>query len=77
LLALLAVVVAMNVRDPTKLQLGEGSGREFLDYQQVTRGDSIAGEYVESVPSAAVNPLPSIEAASSESPDDVEGSENE
>ena len=58
LIGLIGVVVAMNVRDPTKLQLGRVSGREFLDYQRVTRGDSIAGEYVEEIPEAIPPALP-------------------
>ncbi len=45
--AIIAVVVAMNVIDPTKLQLEPMKGREFLDYQRVTRGDSIGGDYIE------------------------------
>ena len=70
LIALLGVVVTMNVRDPTKLQLGEVKGKDFLEHQQITRGDSIAGEYVEAVPSATeINPLPMIEPETSGDPD--------
>jgi hypothetical protein len=66
LISLLGVVVTMNVRDPTKLQLGEVKGKDFLEHQQITRGDSIAGEYVESVPGAAtIEPIPAIEANAS------------
>jgi len=49
----IAIVVAINVIDPTKLQLAPMTGREFTDHQRVTRGDSIGGEYVEA-PSAEV-----------------------
>jgi hypothetical protein len=45
--AIIVVVVAMNMIDPTKLQLEPIKGQEFLDYQKVTRGDSIGGDYVE------------------------------
>jgi len=50
LVAIIAIVVVMNIRDPTKLQLEGVTGREFIAYQRITRGDSIAGEYVERVP---------------------------
>jgi hypothetical protein len=64
---IVGVVVAINVVDPTKLQLGQVTGREFIDYQQITRGDSIGGDYIESpaavpsrtsIPAATVNPQP-------------------
>jgi hypothetical protein len=48
--AIIAVVVAINVIDPSKLQLGQMTGREFIDYQRVTRGDSLGGEYIEAPP---------------------------
>ena len=74
LVALLGVVVTMNVLDPTKLQLGEVKGKDFLEHQQITRGDSIAGEYVESVPSAAsIDAMPAIEADTAKSIDEAEG----
>jgi|GEM_PF-3540322 len=44
-IAIIGIVVAMNIVDPTKLQLGQVTGREFIDYQR--RGDSIGGEYIE------------------------------
>lgn len=34
-------------RDPTRLMLGEMSGREFAEYQRMTMGDSLTGEVVE------------------------------
>jgi hypothetical protein len=46
LIVLIGIVVAMNVRDPTKLQLGQITGREYIE-AQVTLGDSTAGEYLE------------------------------
>ncbi|HEU5142976.1 MAG TPA: hypothetical protein VFU04_07460 [Solirubrobacterales bacterium] len=66
LIGVMAVVIAMNFRDPTKLQLGRVTGREFLAYQRVTKGDSIAGEYIDKVPAPAaalINPSPSGPAA--------------
>jgi hypothetical protein len=78
LIALLGVVVTMNVRDPTKLQLGEVKGKDFLEHQQITRGDSIAGEYVEAVPSSArVDPLPAIPADTAKDPEGAEGASDE
>jgi len=79
LIALLGVVVTMNVIDPAKLQLGEVKGKDFLEHQQVTRGDSIAGEYVEPSPLGGI-PGPSsaipVEAKGDLSPDEDEESEN-
>lgn len=49
LVALIGIVVAMNIRDPSKLQLGQMTGREFIDYQRLTLGDSVSGEYTEEV----------------------------
>jgi hypothetical protein len=50
LVALIATVVVMNIRAPEKLQLGELSGREFIDYYLLTQGDSATGERLESIP---------------------------
>jgi len=66
-LGIVVVVVSINFRDPTKLQLGQMTGREFVDYQRVTRGDSIGGEYVEPPPGTEmkqgqVRALPPIDA---------------
>lgn len=70
--------MTMNVRDPTKLQLGEVKGKDFLEHQQITRGDSIAGEYVEAVPSAVtMDPMPLIEPETSGDPDEGEKPEND
>jgi hypothetical protein len=70
LVAIIAIVVVMNVRDPTKLQLEGVTGREFIAYQRITRGDSISGEYVEEVP-IAVSDNKAIEVA--QSPEVPEG----
>lgn len=48
--AVLIAVLSIALRDPTKLQLGEVSAREFIEYQRLTLGDSMAGESVENVP---------------------------
>jgi hypothetical protein len=56
LVGLIGVVIAINVRDPTKLQLGQISGREFIDYHRMTLGDSAGGEYIEEVPLLRPNP---------------------
>jgi hypothetical protein len=75
LIGLIAIVVAINVKDPTKLQLGRVTGREFLDYQRVTRGDSIGGEYVEELPppGAAITEIsPSARPAIEPPPDSAE-----
>jgi hypothetical protein len=50
LVGLIVVVVAMNLKDPSKLQLSPMTGQEFIDYQRFTLGDSIGGDYVEEVP---------------------------
>lgn len=50
LMALIVVVVAMNIRDPSKLQLGQVTAREYIEVQRMTLGDSIAGAYTEEVP---------------------------
>ncbi|MGB9185144.1 MAG: hypothetical protein WCB67_13865, partial [Solirubrobacteraceae bacterium] len=63
LVSLMIVVVAMNIRTPFKLQLGEVTGRELMEYEQMTLGNSTSGEYVESVlraivPGAGPSPQP-------------------
>jgi hypothetical protein len=50
LVALIGVVVTINVRAPMKLQLGKVTGREYIEYEQMTLGNSITGEYIERVP---------------------------
>jgi hypothetical protein len=50
LVLLIAVVVAINVRAPMKLQLGQITGRELIEYERMTLGDSISGEYIEEFP---------------------------
>lgn len=50
LVGLIGVVVVLNVRTPMKLQLGQVSGRELIEYEQMTLGNSASGEYVERVP---------------------------
>jgi hypothetical protein len=47
-ITLVAIVVLINVRDPTKLQLGQVSGREFIEYQ-ATVGDSASGQRAETL----------------------------
>jgi hypothetical protein len=42
------VLVAMQ-RDPSRLVVGPMTGREFLDYQRWTAGDSLVGEYEDTV----------------------------
>jgi hypothetical protein len=46
-LLLLVVVVVAMMKDPTRLMLGEVTGREFIEYHQLTQGDSHRGESVE------------------------------
>ncbi len=50
LVLLIGVVVAINVKAPMKLQLGQVSGRDLIEYERMTLGDSIAGDYVEELP---------------------------
>jgi hypothetical protein len=56
LVVLIAIVVAINVRDPTKLQLGQMSGREFIEYHRMTLGDSLGGERAEDIPVLQARP---------------------
>ncbi len=50
LVGLIGVVVTMNVRTPMKLQLGQVTGRELIEYEQMTLGNSTTGEYIETIP---------------------------
>jgi hypothetical protein len=50
LVILIGIVVAINVRAPMKLQLGQVTGRELIEYEHMTLGDSLSGEYVAEVP---------------------------
>lgn len=50
LVTLIGVVVAMNVKAPMKLQLGQVTGRDYIAYERMTLGNSTTGEYVEDVP---------------------------
>jgi len=55
LVALVAVVVAINIRAPMKLQLGQVSAHDLIEYERITLGDSVAGDYVEELP--AIRPI--------------------
>lgn len=72
LIGVIVVVVVVNLIDPTKLQLGRVTGKEFLDYQRV-RGDSIGGEYLEPAPTTATLNANSMKAALPEPPENAEG----
>ena len=47
---LIGIVVAINLIDPTKLQLSPVTGSEFIEYQRMTLGDSKSGDTVEARP---------------------------
>jgi hypothetical protein len=49
LVLLIAVVVAINIKAPMKLQLGQVSGQELIEYERLTLGDSIAGDHTEEI----------------------------
>jgi hypothetical protein len=44
--AMFAAVWWVLLKDPTKLQLGQMTGREFIDYQKLTLGDSTTGDQI-------------------------------
>ncbi len=73
LIALIGVVVAMNIKSPMKLQLGQVTGRELIEYERMTLGDSASGEYVKEVPVSRLPPggLPGLEPG--EAVDEQEG----
>jgi hypothetical protein len=48
-LGIVGSVLLIALKDPTKLMLGQVSGKEFIEYQRLTQGDSLAGEFVETV----------------------------
>jgi hypothetical protein len=48
-LFVLIIVVVITMKDPSKLMLGQISGRDYAEIQKVTLGDSSSGERVESV----------------------------
>jgi hypothetical protein len=50
LVLLLVIVVLMNLIAPMKLQLGQVTGRELIEYERLTLGDSIGGDFVQDVP---------------------------
>ena len=63
--SLLVWVVAAFQKDPSRLVLGPMTGREFLEYQRWTAGDSVAGEQIETVGEAVSglsipSPLPAL-----------------
>lgn len=43
--ALLTTVVTAMVKDPTRLMLGQITGREYIDHRRLTLGDSTSGEF--------------------------------
>jgi hypothetical protein len=43
-------VFAVTLKDPTKLQLGQITGREYIEAQRLTLGDSNSGEFIETLP---------------------------
>jgi hypothetical protein len=49
---IVGVVIWLNINDPSKLQLGEVTSRDYVQIQQAKaiRGNSIGGEFVESKP---------------------------
>ncbi len=53
-----AIVIGINLKAPMKLQLGEVTGSEFMQHEQMTQGDSIAGERVERLPASIARALP-------------------
>jgi hypothetical protein len=54
--AMFVAVWWVLVKDPIKLQLGHVTGREYIDYQKLTLGDSIAGDEVRTLPVIAGEP---------------------
>jgi hypothetical protein len=48
-LFVLISVIVITVKDPSKLMLGQISGRDYAEIQKITLGDSSSGERVESV----------------------------
>jgi hypothetical protein len=51
-LGIVAVVIGLNIKDPSKLQLGEVTSRDYIQIQheKAIRGDSIGGQYLEPKP---------------------------
>jgi hypothetical protein len=75
LVVIVGVVIWLNVKDPSKLQLGEVTSRDYVQIQQAKaiRGNSIGGEFKEAKPTGVpedggqpgADPNPSIGAAGS------------
>jgi hypothetical protein len=57
-LFVLVGVMLIALKDPSKLMLGQISGRDYAEIQRVTLGDSRSGEHVENV--MIIPPSPSM-----------------
>jgi hypothetical protein len=71
-IAIIAVVLTFSWKDPSKLMLGQITGREYAVIQRLTLGDSNAGEHIDNLVigvSEIIDPdtsLPKLPEASSE-----------
>jgi hypothetical protein len=48
-IAIVVVVLVISWKDPSKLMLGQITGREYVAIQRLTLGDSNAGEHIDSL----------------------------